>query len=96
MASIKSIATGELYASALDRITGARPDVVQNQDHVLLRWAPSEQIKARAWVEQQLSPGKPGDVRVDLLPVILPSAAKRLIPAAVVCVVMGYVAGKLL
>jgi len=94
MATLKAIATGELYSAAVSRLTGTTPTVIQKQDHVLLQWAPAEQIKARAWIERQLSPGRPGDVRFDLFPVILPAAAKRLVPVAIVLLIAGYLAGK--
>jgi hypothetical protein len=89
-------ATAESYAVALEKMTGVPVAVRHVADYSEVYWTPQNVPAARSWLNRQLSPGKPGDVRVDFGPVVYPVATRRALPFVVGLLLAGYVAGKLL
>jgi len=93
MATLSTIGQAEGYAAALQALTGIAPAVDYQDTYTRIYYDPAGQVAARAWVESQLN-GPPGPVRVDLLPVVLPSVLKRIALPLLGIVAVSYLLGK--
>lgn len=91
--SLQSIATAEAYGAALKALTGVPATVTHKAEYSEVRF--SDPNLASSWIEQQLKPGQPGDVRVDLMPAVLPVVLKRAVPVALGILAVGYLLGKI-
>jgi len=94
--TLSRAATAESYAAALEKMVGVPAAVRHVANYSEVYWSRENIPAAQSWLNRQLSPGKPGDVRVDFGPVVYPVAARRALPYVVGLLVAGYVAGKLL
>lgn len=84
----------EAIAAAVKAAVGVRPQIVDGGKYALLRFSPSGQVAARGWLESQF--GKPpGDVRVDVGPVVNPVVLKKALPYLLGALALGVIIGKL-
>jgi hypothetical protein len=91
--SLQSIATAEAYAAAIYQLTGTPATVVHKKDYSEVSF--SNPRATQEWIENQLKPGDPGDVRLNFLPVVTPVILKRVVPAALAVLAVGYLIGKI-
>ena len=91
--SLQTIATAEAYGAALKALTGTGATVTHKADYSEVRF--QDPRAAAAWIEEQLKPGEPGAVRVDLMPAVLPVVLKRAVPVALGLLAAGYLLGKI-
>lgn len=95
MASIQSIAKAKALALALQKITGVEPSLSYETDHVLIYYQPDRLKQVQTYVEKIAASGKkPGDVRVNWMPVVTPFAVKKAVPYVLGILAVGYVLGK--
>jgi hypothetical protein len=82
-------------AAAIKAATGVRPRVEDGGKYAILRFTPGGQVAARSWLESQLAK-KPGDVRVEVSPVLNPFIAKKALPYLLGAAAAGLLLGKVL
>ena len=91
--SLQTIATAEAYAAAINSLTGTPATVVHKANYSEVSF--SNPRATEAWIEEQLKPGEPGDVRLNFMPVVLPVVLKRAVPVALGLLAVGYLLGKI-
>lgn len=95
MANITAITKAQALGLAMQKITGIEPSYDYKPDHVLVYWQPDRLKRMQGYVEKLASSGrKPGDVRVNWMPVITPFAIKKAVPYIVGMLAVGYILGK--
>lgn len=95
MADIRSIAKAQALGLALKKTTGIEPSYVYETDHVLIYYEPDRLKQMQEYVEKIAASGrKPGDVRVNWMPIITPFAIKKAVPYVVGILAIGYFLGK--
>ncbi len=82
------------WVTAINMITGEEPIVNEYDDHTDIEFTPSQvkflQNKLTEWEKAD-----PGEVRVNVKPVIVPWAVKKYWPWAVGSIVAGFILGKI-
>ena len=67
------------YATAIQLAIGSEPITEEAADHIRIRFTPDQRKRLQAFIESQMKKG-PGDVRVEISPVLMPILFKRLLP----------------
>lgn len=93
-AELDTVLKAKAVAAAIYGLTGEKPRVVVKEDHALLSWTPEQNDRLRVKFENQMAQG-PGDVRVDLLPVVSPYVTKRAVPLLLGALAIGFLIGRL-
>lgn len=76
MASIQAIAKGKAYQYGLEKTFGVRPKLNILQDHVRLSWEGANLKTAQNNFSTMLDQ-PPGEVRIDIAPVLYPALIKK-------------------
>jgi hypothetical protein len=92
MANLSRIATAETYAAALHQVTGTPATARHAENYSTVYF--TDPRATQAWIRAQLRPGKAGEVRLDLAPVVLPVAAQYAVPVALAVFALGYFLGR--
>lgn len=92
MASITAIAKAKLYQAGLKRLIGVEPDLDIKKDHVRVFYA-ADRLKTAQEAYRKLIESPPGEIRVDLKPVIQPYYVKKLIPLLAGSAFAGFLLG---
>jgi hypothetical protein len=96
MTSLSAVLKAQALAAAIGDITGTHPVITDTGAVERITFTPADQIKVREWLESMLASAQvPGDVQVDFVPVILPLAVKKLLPAVVAIALVGFLLGRL-
>jgi hypothetical protein len=80
-ASFGAQAKAAAYSTAIYLAIGSSPIVEEKQDHIRIRFTPDQQKKLRDFIELQMKKA-PGDVRVEIAPILMPIFLKRILPFA--------------
>jgi hypothetical protein len=94
--SIQRYAIAETAAGALQTLTGVQPKVEHGPQYSRVYYSPDKEQKVQSWLEAQLRPQPPGEVRIELDRVILNTALKKALPYAVALLAGGFFLGKVL
>jgi len=81
------------YATALRLAIGSEPVMEEAADHIRIRFTPEQKKRLQAFIESQMKKG-PGDVRVEIAPVLMPILFKRLLPLSAAAVAALFVIRK--
>lgn len=85
----------EGIALAINQILGFRPTVVYSENYAEIKFTPDQERIARAWIENQMSKkGPPGDIRINLVPIVLPLLLTKAFPFLAGAAGVGYFFGK--
>lgn len=97
MASIQTIGKAKATGLLLKNLLGIEPEYQYFDNYVRL-WYPQEDLKrVHERVNQiAVNSSKPGDVRIDFVPIVAPTAIKKIVPFAIGAIVAGYILGKTL
>ena len=96
MAALQAIAKAKATGLILKNLLGAEPNYEYSENFVRLYYT-KEQLKNvhNRVNEIATNSSKPGEVRIDLLPIVAPIAIKKVAPYAIGAVVAGYLLGKI-
>lgn len=94
MATAEMLAKAMLYRRALGRVLGQKPDYEVQDDYVRLYWAP-DQVKKATDRYGKLVEAEPGEVRVDLAPVVMPYYTKKYLIFALGALAGAFFLGKM-
>ena len=89
----------EAVALGLYKMTGRRPIIADVAGKARIYWAPQDLPFVREWFENQVMRAgslPPGDVSVDLVPVVGPYVAKSAVPLVLLTLAVGVLAGRYL
>lgn len=97
MASIQSIAKAKTTGLILKNLLGIEPEYQYFNDYVRLYYSKENLPKVQDRINQiAVNSSKPGDVRIDFVPIVAPAAIKKIAPYAIGAIVAGYLLGKVL
>jgi hypothetical protein len=94
MAALMTAAKAALLNQAIKQITGEEAILDEQADYVRISFTPSQQVKLRAFLNNQLKPKPPGDLRIDVMPVVLPLAIQKAAPFVLAVFAAGVLVGK--
>lgn len=85
----------EGLAALAEQTTGVKPTVVDYGDHIKIFWDAATLPEARQKFEQYVSEIKPGDIRIEWLPVVQNVAIKKAAPFIIGIFAAGFIIGKM-
>lgn len=95
MASIQSIAKAQAYGLGLQTVTGVEPQYDYQAKFTRVYYDASHLPAARKSIAKMIAaPTGDDDIKIDWLPLIAPTAAKAVVPAAIGLLLIGYLVGK--
>ena len=96
MATVQTIAKAKATGLIHKNLLGIEPEYDYQDDHVKLHYTGSNLNQVREKINQIATTSKkPGDVRIDFIPMIAPVGIKKALPYALGAVALGYILGKL-
>jgi hypothetical protein len=102
MANIRTLAQANIYALAIEKITGQKPEIVSFDTYVKLLFTPDQVIALQAYLDQQIKGaikpqlGPPSGVIIDIMPIAGPVMLKKALPLIAGIAILGFLAGKVL
>lgn len=97
MASIQTIAKAKTTGLILKNLLGIEPEYQYFDSYVKIYYSKENLPKVQDRINQiAANSSKPGDVRIDFLPMVAPMALKKVAPFAIGAIVTGYILGKIL
>lgn len=97
MASIQTIAKAKTTGLILKNLLGIEPEYQYFDNYVRLYYSAENLPKVQDKINQiAINSSKPGDVRIDFIPMVQPLAIKKIAPFAIGAIVTGYILGKVL
>lgn len=97
MASIQTIGKARATGLILKNLLGIEPEYQYFDDYVRLYYTKDNLPKVQDRINQiAINSSKPGDVRIDFVPIVAPAAIKKVAPYAIGAIVAGYILGKML
>lgn len=93
MASLQLVSESKIYGTALKKIVGVEPDYNIQSDFIELYYPPDKLKKAQQNFKTLIE-SKPGKIRYNIAPVVLPYYLKKAAPFAAGLLIAGYIAGK--
>jgi hypothetical protein len=81
-------------AFAIKTATGENPTVTEYPDYSELTFDEDQVKRLKTKLRDALKPGAPGDVRVDLAPVVVPVVLEKVAPIAIIGIVGIYLLGR--
>ncbi len=83
----------DMIVNAINIYFGFRPEVKEYEDHTMISFTPSQRLQLQQWIEGQLS-AAPGEIRFNILPVVLPLILKKSLPWLAGAAGTGFIVGK--
>ncbi len=93
MADIISAARALAIRKGVRKLTGAEPEVELKDDHVRIYFAPDELRIAQEWFKTNMNK-EPGEVRMEVGPVVTPYFLKKLVPYAIGALAISFLLGR--
>jgi hypothetical protein len=88
-------AKAEAVASLIQSLTGEPPIISDMGSYQKISFSPSQQVKIRDYIERQISAKRqPTDILIDVNPVLVPLAVKKLAPFLVASLALGFLLGR--
>lgn len=96
MATVQSIAKAKGTGLILKNLLGVEPQYDYQVDHVKLYYTGNSLNQVRERINQiAVSSQRPGDVRIDFVPMVAPLVIKKVFPFAIGAIITGYLLGKI-
>ena len=92
MAQDITILKTELFATAIQKLTGERPAVNYFPNYSEIYFSKNQAKKIQEMIEKE----KESDIRIKFMPVIIPIAIKKLLPYGIGLFIAGLLTSKLL
>lgn len=97
MASIQAITKAKATGLVLKSLFGIEPKYQYFDDYVRIFYSNEDLPTVHAKVNQIAAGSKkPGDIRIEFIPIVAPIAIKKVLPYAIGAIVAGYILGKTL
>jgi hypothetical protein len=90
MADTPTVLKAQMYALAIQRITGEKPVIIYYEDRAEINFTKSQAEKIRAMMVSK----KPPDVKINLMPVLFPLILQKAIIYTLVTLITGIIIGK--
>lgn len=97
MATVQTIAKAKATGLILKNLLGIEPEYQYFDNYVRLYYSNENLPKVQSRINQiAVNSSKPGDVRIDFMPMVAPVAIKKIVPYAIGAIAIGYILGKTL
>ena len=93
--NLLTTAKAEAVAALIRAVTGEDAIIEDMGTYQKISFSPFQQVRIRDYIERQLSAKRePSDILVDVNPILLPIAAKRLMPFLIASLALGFFIGR--
>lgn len=91
MAEAPTVLKAQLYGAAIKQITGENPVILYYKDRAQINFTKSQALKIQTMLQSKTVP----QVKINLMPVLLPLIAKKVVIYTVATLAAGFIIGKL-
>lgn len=93
--NLLTAAKSEAVAALIRAVTGEDAIIQDMGTYQKISFSPSQQVRIRDYIERQISAKRqPSDILVDVNPILLPIAIKRLAPFLIASLALGFLIGR--
>ena len=95
MAGIITMAKAEAIKFGFSKVFNFTPKIVYTDDYAEIILDNNQQGIVRSWIENQMNkkPVTKSDIKIDVLPIIIPIAAKKAFPFVIGTAITGFLLG---
>ncbi len=91
MADAPTVLKAQLYGAAIKQITGENPVILYYKDRAQINFTRSQAHKIQTMLQSKTVP----QVKINLMPVLLPLIAKKVVIYTIATLAAGFIIGKL-
>lgn len=95
MASLATSAKAKLLGGVIKQIFGFSPQIVYHETYAEIIFTKDQEKVMTVWIEKQMERKEPGDIHLNLLPILLPVIIKKVGVYLGLTFLGGYGLGKI-